>query len=164
MNDLILTPFSMKHSTFSQPLPDDRISEIAFGFNPHNLELPGGYDIMPELSAAGLWTTPSDLAKLGIEIMKAYKNESAYLQKDTAVLMTTKAYENSPHGIGFKVGQGKNGLTFGHSGQNDGFISNMSFCHDGTGIVVMINSNIGDDIPFEVTDAFMEIYDWQCDT
>jgi len=157
MNDLVLSPFSMTHSTFSQPLPNDRLDEIAFGYDSHNLELPGGYDIMPELSAAGLWTTPSDLARLGIEVMKALKNESAYLNKHSAELMTTKAYENSPHGIGFKIGESDKRLTFGHSGYNDGFVSNMSFCPDiGSGIVVMINSNIGDDIPFEVTNAFME--------
>jgi len=158
MNELVLSPFCMTHSTFSQPLPNDRLNEIAFGYDPHNLELPGGYDIMPELSAAGLWATPSDLAQLGIDIMKALKNESAYLKKDTAELMTTKAYENSQHGVGFSVGESKKGLTFGHSGYNDGFISNMSFCPaDGSGIVVMINSNIGGNIPFEVTNAFMEI-------
>jgi len=159
MNELVLSPFSMTHSTFSQPLPNDRLNKIAFGYDPHNLELPGGYDIMPELSAAGLWTTPSDLAQLGIDVMKALKNESAYLKKDTAELMTKKAYEGSQHGIGFSIGESKKKLTFGHSGYNDGFISNMSFCpSDGSGIVVMINSNIGGNIPFEVTNAFMEIY------
>jgi len=161
MHELVLSPLSMTHSTFSQPLPSDKLSKIAFGYNPHNLELPGGYDIMPELSAAGLWTTPSDLARLGIEVMKALKNESAYLKKDTAELMTTKAYENSRHGVGFVVDEGKKGLTFGHGGYNDGFISNMSFCPDnGSGIIVMINSNIGDNIPSEVTNAFKDIYGW----
>ncbi|MCL2360450.1 MAG: beta-lactamase family protein [Defluviitaleaceae bacterium] len=161
MNELVLSPLSMTHSTFSQPLPSDKLSEIAFGYNSHNLELPGGYDIMPELSAAGLWTTPSDLARLGIEVMKALKNKSAYLKKDTAELMITKSYENSRYGIGFIVNECKKGLTFGHDGYNDGFISSMSFCpDDGSGIVVMINSNIGDDIPSEVTNAFKETYGW----
>jgi len=104
MNDLVLSPFSMTHSTFSQPLPDDKMNEIAFGYNMHDLELPGGYDIMPELSAAGLWATPSDLAKLGIEIMQSLKGASVNLTKDTAKLLTTKTYENSHHGIGFGVG------------------------------------------------------------
>jgi len=161
MNELIFSPFSMAHSTFSQPLPSDRLSEIAFGYNPHDIEIPGGYDIMPELSAAGLWTTPSDLARLGIEIMKALRNECVYLKKDTAMLMTTKAYENSRHGIGFVVDESTKGLTFGHDGYNDGFISSMSFCpDDGSGIVVMINSNIGSDITDEVVNAFKEIYGW----
>jgi len=161
MDELVLSPLSMAHSTFAQPLPSNKLNEIAFGYDPHDLELPGGYDIMPELSAAGLWTTPTDLARLGIEIMKSLKNESAYLKKDMAELMTTKAYEDSLHGVGFRVGESKKGSIFGHGGYNDGFISKMSFCpNDGSGIVVMINSNIGADIPTEVTDAFKELYGW----
>ena len=159
MNELILSPFSMANSTFLQPLPNDKLTEIAYGYGDHDLELPGGYDIMPELSAAGLWTTPSDLARLGIEVMKALNNESAYLKKDTAKLLTKSAYKKSEHGIGFVVEKNKTGKIFGHSGYNDGFISNMSFCPaDGSGIVVMINSNIGANIPFEITTAFREIY------
>lgn len=161
MNDLVLFPFYMAHSTYSQPLEKDRSNEIAFGYNYHNLQLPGGYNIMPELSAAGLWTTPSDLARFGIEIMKALKNESKYLEKNTAELMTTKAYENSPYGVGLAVNQCKKGLIFGHGGSNFGYHSNMCFCPDeGSGIVVMQNSDIGMGICAEVTNAFKEIYAW----
>jgi len=161
MRDLIFTPLSMTKSTFLQPLPKDRLNEIAFGYDVHNLEIPGGYDIMPELSAAGLWTTPSDLARLGVEMMNVLRGTSVYLKKQTVELMVTKAYENTPYGIGFKVDEGKKGLIFGHGGVNDGFISNMAFCpNDGSGIVVMVNSSIGDDIPDEVTSAFKEIYGW----
>jgi len=81
MNDLVFSPLFMTHSTYSQPLPKNKFNTIAFGYNLHNLQLPGGYNIMPELSAAGLWTTPSDLARFGIEIMKALKSESTFLEK-----------------------------------------------------------------------------------
>ncbi len=161
MDDLVLSPLSMVHSTFLQPLPKDKLNEIAFGYNPHNLQLPGGYNIMPELSAAGLWTTPSDLARFGIEIMKALKSESKFLEKKTAELMTTKAYENSPYGVGFEVNECKKGLTFGHGGSNFGYQSYMVFCpSDGSGVAVMQNSDIGMRIPIEVTNSFKEIYEW----
>jgi CubicO group peptidase (beta-lactamase class C family) len=158
MDELVLTPLNMTRSTFLQPLPDDKLNEIAFGYNPHSLEVPGGYDIMPELSAAGLWTTPSDLALLGIEMMKALKGESTFITKKSAKIMTTKAYPKSEHGVGFVVEKSKKGKTFGHRGYNDGYISNMVFFpDDGSGIVAMINSNIGYDLISEVTDAFQEI-------
>ncbi len=161
MNDLVFSPLFMTHSTYSQPLPKNKFNKIAFGYNLHNLQLPGGYNIMPELSAAGLWTTPSDLARFGIEIMKALKSESTFLEKKTAELMTTKAYENSPYGVGFAVNQSKKGLIFGHGGSNLGYYSNMVFCPDeGSGIVVMQNSDIGMRIRDEVTNAFKEIYGW----
>lgn len=161
MEEIVLSPLSMTNSTFAQPLPKELLSEIAVGYSIHDLELPGGYNIMPELSAAGLWTTPSDLARLGIEIMKALKGESVFIKKETAGLMTTKVYENSPYGVGFEVNQCKKGSTFGHGGSNFGYHSNMIFCpQDGSGIVVMQNSDIGMGISKEITNAFKEVCGW----
>lgn len=161
MDELVCSPLLMNHSTYSQPLPKNRINEIAYGYNLHNLQLPGGYNIMPELAAAGLWTTPSDLARFGIEIMKALKSQSEFLEKKTAKLMTTKAYKHSPYGIGFAINQSKKGLLFGHDGSNFGYRSKMMFCpEDGSGMVVMQNSDIGMSICDEVTSAFQEIYSW----
>ena len=161
MNDLVFSPLSMLHSTYSQPLPREKLSKIAFGYNFYNLQLPGGYNIMPELSAAGLWTTPTDLAKLGIELMKVLKNKSKFVKKDTAKTLTTKAYENSSHGVGFAVAECKKGATFGHGGSNNGYRSNMVFCpDDGSGIAVMQNSDIGEGITGEIVAAFKEAYDW----
>lgn len=161
MNDLVFTPLSMMHSNYSHPLPENKVNEIAYGYDMYNLQLPNGYNIMPELSAAGLWTTPSDLGRFGIEIMEALKNESTFLKKETAELMTKKAYENSPNGVGFFVTESKKGLTFGHGGSNIGYHSNMIFCpENGSGIVIMQNSDIGMRIRDEVTNAFKEIYNW----
>ena len=113
------------------------------------------------MSAAGLWTTPSDLARFGIEIMKALKNKSKFLEKKTVELMTTKAYENSPNGIGFAVRECKKGLTFGHGGSNVGYRAHIEFCpDDGSGIIVMQNSDIGEEIPIEVFNAFKEAFGW----
>lgn len=161
MDNLVLSPLFMTHSSFLQPLPKSENNDIAFGYNIHNLQIPRGYNIMPELSAAGLWTTPSDLALFGIAIMKSLKNESSFLRKETAELMTSRAYDNSPYGLGFAINESKKGLTFGHGGTNFGYHSNMVFClDDGSGIVVMQNSDIGREICREVTNSFKEIYGW----
>ena len=161
MNDLVLSPFSMTHSTYSQPLPKEKFSDVALGYNNYNLQIPGGYNVYPELSAAGLWTTPSDLARFGIEVMKALKGESKRLEKKTAELMTTKAYEDSPCGLGFFVDQCEKGMTFGHGGSNIGYHSYMVFCPaDGSGIALMQNSDIGMCIRDEVVKAFKDIFEW----
>ena len=161
MCDLVFTSFSMTRSSYLQPLPHERLGEITFGYNAYNLQIPGGYNIMPELSAAGLWTTPSELAIFGIEIMRALRGGSALLKKNTAELMTVKVYEDSPTGLGFFTSETKKGPAFGHSGSNVGYRSNMCFCPgDGTGVVVMQNSDIGQRLIGEVTQAFKEVYDW----
>jgi CubicO group peptidase (beta-lactamase class C family) len=161
MNDLVFSPLFMTRSTYAQPLPKEKFNEIALGYFQYNLQVPGGYNINPELSAAGLWSTPSDLARFGIEIMNVLKSDSKYVDKNTAELMTTKAYDNSPYGLGFAVNQCEKGTIFGHGGHNIGYCSNMVFCpDDGSGIVVMQNSDIGISICNEVTNAFKEIYGW----
>ncbi len=151
----------MSRSTYLQPLPQDRFHEIALGYNQYNLQIQGGYNINPQLSAAGLWSTPSDLARFGIEIMMALQGKSAFLEKKSAELMSARAYENHPLGVGFAVNECRRGATFGHSGANIGYRSNMVFCPaDGSGIVVMQNADIGAGIPGEVTNAFKDIYGW----
>ena len=75
--------------------------------------------------------------------------------------MIIKAYESSPHGISFGVNQCQKAITFGHGGSNWGYHSNMQFCpDDGSGIVLMLNSDIGMTIRNEVTNAFKAIYNW----
>jgi len=51
--DLVLRPLGMTSSTFAQPLPDDRRPRAA------RLD----WRVYPEAAAAGLWTTPEDLAR-----------------------------------------------------------------------------------------------------
>ncbi|MCL2549140.1 MAG: beta-lactamase family protein, partial [Symbiobacteriaceae bacterium] len=152
---------AMTHSTYAQPLPRERVSDAAFGYNAHGLQLTSGYNIMPELAAAGLWATPSDLALFGITMMKALKGQSSVISKESAEAMTTATYENSPYGVGFAVAPGKKGFTFGHSGSNIGYRCNMCFCPaDGSGMVVMHNSDIGANIIGEVTNAFKTVSGW----
>lgn len=160
MNKLVLEPLSMKNSTFSQPLSKRKESEIADGYSISRLDtrLKGGYKIMPELAAAGLWTTPTDLAKFGIEIMKSFNGNSSFLTKETAREMMEKTMENSNFGIGFKVNETKKGIVFEHSGSNLGYLSNMCFCPtDGSGIIIMLNSDRGRNVLVETTTAFKEI-------
>lgn len=65
------------------------------------------------------------------------------------------------YGAGFAVGQCQKGSTFGHGGSNFGFHSNMIFCpENGSGIVVMQNSDIGMGICKEITTAFKEVCGW----
>jgi CubicO group peptidase (beta-lactamase class C family) len=64
MDGLVLKPAGMRLSTFAQPLPHDREGEAGTGHYADGKELRGGYHVFPEHAAAGLWSTPSDLANL----------------------------------------------------------------------------------------------------
>lgn len=159
VNRLVFEPLSMVNSSYHQPLPKDKISRIAYGYDVYNLQIPGGYNVMPELSAAGLWSTPTDLSIFGIEIMKAINGNSKFMSKHTAELMTTKVNQAAPTGLGFFISERDGHRCFGHDGCNNGYHSNMVFSPDkGNGAVAMTNSDIGAEIVYELTEAIIKEY------
>ena len=62
MKEAVLGPLDMKESTFEQPLPDGKQKLTATGYTSDRKPVKGKWHIYPEMAAAGLWTTPSDLA------------------------------------------------------------------------------------------------------
>ena len=71
MKAQVLDPLAMEHSTYQQPLPADLVDQAAFGHRADGSLVPGNYHVYPEMAAAGLWTTPSDLAKVVIDLSKS---------------------------------------------------------------------------------------------
>jgi CubicO group peptidase (beta-lactamase class C family) len=90
MDALVLKPAEMAHSTFVQPLPPDLAAAAAKGHYGDGKELPGGFRVCPEHAAAGLWSTPSDLANLLLLVARAWRGESRlFLAPETAREMLT---------------------------------------------------------------------------
>jgi CubicO group peptidase (beta-lactamase class C family) len=73
LQQFVLKPLGMNLSTFDQPLPASRAAEIAFPYRADGLPVSGGPHVYPELAAAGLWTTPSDLARYALGIRGALR-------------------------------------------------------------------------------------------
>lgn len=144
VRDEILQPFGMTYSTYHQPLDEDNRNNIAYGYDVYNLQLPNGFNTMPELAAAGLWTTPSDLAAFGIEMMKAYHGKSDFITQETMKMMLTKMIPNIPTGLGFFIPDDNPKGYFDHSGANMGYHTIMCFQAEGNkGYVAMMNADIG---------------------
>jgi CubicO group peptidase (beta-lactamase class C family) len=76
MDALVIEPAEMTLSTFAQPLPPDLEAQAASGHFADGKELPGRWHVFPEHAAAGLWSTPSDLANLLLLIGRAWRGES----------------------------------------------------------------------------------------
>lgn len=77
--EVVLEPVGMSRSTFLQPPPGDLREAAA-----HE-----GWRLYPESAAAGLWTTPSDLARFVCALQTAAAGSAGALRRETAEAMTT---------------------------------------------------------------------------
>jgi CubicO group peptidase (beta-lactamase class C family) len=139
MQRLVLEPAQMVHSTFEQPLPSEAAGTAASGHRSNGAIVPGGWQVYPEMAAAGLWTTPSDLARLAIAVQSSLAGAPGSLLSEV-----TARQALTPHGGDFGLGfliEGNGGAArFSHTGANSGFRAYLvAYRETGQGAVVMIN-------------------------
>jgi CubicO group peptidase (beta-lactamase class C family) len=160
MKTQVLELLGMEHSTFQQPLPGDLVDQAAFGHRKDKSVIPGNYNVYPELAAAGLWTTSSDLAKVVIDLAKsASQGQGKILSQKTAAEMLT--VEKGQYGLGITVQGAGTNLRFGHGGGNEGYRCEMlGYPATGQGLVIMTNSDTGGAMFGEVVKAAAEAYAW----
>jgi len=161
MRQTVLEPLGMRASRYDQPLATARTALAAHGYTWRREPLPGGANTYPELAAAGLWTTPSDLARFAIGIQESLAGRSTpVISADRTREMLTRQKYNSA--LGFFVYAGNRTQRFAHGGRNLGFDSQLvAYLEQGKGAIVMLNANdrYGRTIN-EVLDAIAIQYDW----
>ena len=159
MRELVLDPLELKHSTFAQPLPR-RWSRQAATAHPAKWQpIEGKWHIYPELAPDGLWTTPSDLARIGIELQQALQGKGKILSQSSAKAMLTPVVDEV--GIGFMLDKRGESVRFGHGGANEGFLSQMTlYKEQGLGAIIMVNSGQGYSLIREIERAIAREYNW----
>jgi hypothetical protein len=86
-------------------------------------EIPGGFRVFPEHAAAGLWSTPTDIAILLLLAARAWRGESAlFLTPETAREMLTRQAVG-PYGLGAAITDSDGTLIVMKRGQNVGYQS-----------------------------------------
>jgi CubicO group peptidase (beta-lactamase class C family) len=147
MYDSVLAPLHMTDSTYEQPLPADLCDAAAVGTK-DGKPIAGNWRTHPEMSPAGLWTTPSDLARFVLALQRAARGgeADAILRPDTVRQMLARQVEIAGAGDAWGLGVSLHGrgaaAQFGHDGRNVGFDSNMiGYVSTGQGVVIMINAN-----------------------
>lgn len=140
----VLDPLKMTNSTYSQPLPDDWRKQAASGHRQDGALVEGKIHVYPEMAAAGLWTTPTDLAKFAIDLQLSLAGRAnKVLSKDSVTTMTTAFMDQA--GLGLFIDKRGNAIYFGHGGADEGFRADMIINKDkGYGAIVMANSDNGD--------------------
>ncbi|MET9883268.1 amino acid adenylation domain-containing protein [Streptomyces sp. NPDC006430] len=118
MVELVLDPLGMTGSSFAPAFPESGRHGPAHGHTHTAVPLPGGWRVIPELAAAGLWTTPADLARLALDVHGALRGEpSVVLTRPLAEQLLLD--RGSGYGLGCIVDP--QGPVFGHSGETDGY-------------------------------------------
>ena len=154
----VLGPHGMDRSTYAQPLPRERRPAAAHGYRRDGRPVAGGWHVYPEQAAAGLWTTPTDLARWLLALQAAREGgEHPVLSAETIELLLTP--DLGDWGLGPAI-EG-DGLRFGHGGANEGFRCRMTAYLDrGEGAVVMTNSDSGSALVDEILLTLARAYGW----
>ncbi|HZS52902.1 MAG TPA: serine hydrolase domain-containing protein [Bryobacteraceae bacterium] len=85
MRNTVLIKAGMRDSTYENPLPSRLSGVAATGYGSDGAPVARRYHTYPEMAAAGLWTTASDLARFGIEIQKSREGRSNRILKQGTV-------------------------------------------------------------------------------
>lgn len=161
MQELVLAPAGMTASTFAQPLPAARESEAASGHTQDGSELPGRFRVFPEHAAAGLWSTPSDLARLLLRLAESWQGFSPiFLSRETLGEMLTRQYPG-PYGLGAAVAGVGADLAIMKRGQNIGYQAYLIlYPASGQGLVVMTGSDNGSTLAEALIARAATAYNW----
>ena len=168
VRELVLEPFGMSDSDYAQPLPPELHARAATAHDELGCPLDGRWHAYPELAAAGLWTTPTDLAKLAIGVQRTYAGtDDALLSPELARQMLTSQIAAGQRigglghlGLGFFLDD--TGQRFGHSGGNAGFRCHLLAYRDtGQGAVVMTNGDNGSWVVMRAFAAIASAYGWE---
>ena len=160
MQEAVLGPLGMEESTFEQPLPAEKAKLTATGHLQDRSLVKGKWHIYPEMAAAGLWTTPSDLSRFAIGVQEALAGQSdKTLSQKMTRQMLTEEKDNDGLGV-FLEGSGST-LRFGHGGRDEGFDARLiAYAETGQGAAIMINANDNSQMVSRILEAIAREYHW----
>jgi len=141
MQRTVLGPAGMRSSSYEQPPTGSRVALTAAGYYNDRRPVHGRWHVYPEMAAAGLWTTPTDLARFAIELQASHAGRShRVITPAMARQMLTVQMNDDGLGV-FLRGQDTT-LQFGHNGRDEGFDALLvGWASTGQGAAIMINTN-----------------------
>ncbi|HEX6371355.1 MAG TPA: serine hydrolase domain-containing protein [Longimicrobium sp.] len=166
MRDEVLLPLGMMHSSYGYEVSPERAARVARAHRRDGAPVEGGWHRYPEMAAAGLWTTPQDLARFGLAVLRAYQGQeggpiSPALARQMLTL-TGRAAPDAGFGLGLQInGIGSPGEWFGHSGANEGYRAQLIVIPGtGQGVAIMTSGDMGGDLMIEIGRAVAREYGW----
>jgi len=154
ITDSILKPLAMNSSVYKEP------ERPAKGYDLFGKELAPDIPIYPVVSALGLWSTPSDIAKLIIEIDKILISEyEGVISKDS--VKEILSYQPGGWGLGVSLKFNDDKLIYRHSGISRGYVNYfISRPYKQQGIIIMTNGENAWKLIMELLHTFKNYKDW----
>ena len=160
MHDTVLAPIGMTHSTYEQPLPEALRADAAVPYNGNGKAVVGGAHTYPEMTAAGLWTTATDMARYCLEMERSLDGKANHVLTEQMTKEMATAGKGD-WGLGLQIGGSKADPYFTHGGSNAGFEGDfVAYEHHGDGAVVLTNAQGGGRLADEVVRSIATEYGW----
>ena len=154
----VAEPLGLKRTGFFQPLDEELVSNAAFGFRLAQKEDPAhGYHYYPEHAAAGLWTTPTELVKIGLALSKSYRR-GGLLKKKTARRMMTPVLDGYGLCLDVWESEARKDSVAGHTGENWGFLTSWVFSRKKDICVAIMYNNVTEAADEAMNNIACEIY------
>jgi CubicO group peptidase (beta-lactamase class C family) len=160
LHDIVLAPIGMTRSTYEQPLPLERRAATATPHQNDGTPVAGGFHTYPEMAAAGLWSTPTDLAKFAIEIQSSLRGKA---NRVLSIEMTQQMLVagQGKYGLGLEIGGSPGNPYFVHGGINKGFEGLLvAYAQSGDGAVIMTNAQGGQRLANDILRSIAAVYGW----
>ncbi|MBB5343379.1 CubicO group peptidase (beta-lactamase class C family) [Edaphobacter lichenicola] len=159
MKKTVLDPIGMHHSNYQHPLNIALLPKVARPVDGNGKPIEGGPHTYPEMAAAGLWTTPTDLALWIIEMQHSLAGRANHvLSTEMTRTMLTPVKSDYGLGVGLQATAGKK--SFSHSGGNEGYRAFYIGYEDGDGAVVMTSGNNGGNLMMDLIRSVAQVYGW----
>jgi CubicO group peptidase (beta-lactamase class C family) len=161
MKRYALDPVGMNQSSYEQPLPASHAPRASRAHAGNGRSVNAVWHVYPEQAAAGLWTTPSDLARFAITVQRAIAGTGTTVLSQAMAREMTTPVGVGPYAVGLAVQKRGEGWYFSHSGGNRGFVCNMvAHVRKGYGFVIMTNGEGGGQLMAEIEARVAAAYGW----
>lgn len=148
----LLDPLKLQNSTMIQPNEHGFLTNIAKVHNSKGEIIRTGIPITPQVAPSGLWSTPTDLALIAIEMQKALLgNGNKIISTTVGKKVTNIVTMNGPRGWSYgwqrSLGFG-NQDWFSHDGSNTGTGGDLlATMENGNGIAILANGDKPNRLP-----------------
>lgn len=151
----VFTPLGMSTATYTEPAAAMAKGRIGL------TEIPDGWRRYPELAAAGLWCTPTDLVKFAQGIQACIAGQPTALIKDHQLTQDIVTEQVPGWGLGVELGGKPHSRRFWHGGQNEGYLCRLEATVDGGKVIaVMTASDHGDQVIHPLVPRLRQLFSW----